>query len=265
MTYRTEATARTAAVARTGATARNVIGAYRYPVDFKDLGISHYWDFRTAKLGTNEARVQDLAGGLNMLFSGTTALATVYTNGGYQTDLERNNSDYYRTIARVLQNGMTAFTAFMWVNRESVSSVQNLLNHFETATANRSFKTTMLASNFLELQLSQDGTASTGTYTTSETFTENVNYHFLRFNYDLTNRGQIFVDEVAQTVGMSGSHPTSIFSGPVPVLFGAQTPSAPTSHFDGLEGIVGICLNKSLSTAEGAYLYNTTNKLAGYV
>lgn len=262
---RTTATTRSAATTRTAASARSAIGAFHLPQALIDLGVSHLWDFRTAKLGTNDGRVIDLIGGLTMRFAGTSALSAVYPTATYSADLERNNSDYFKTMPKVLQNGATAITVFMWVNRESISSVQQLFTQWETTGNMRSFKASVLASNLLDFQLSLDGTTTTAQYTTVESFTDSTNNHLLRFNYDLTNRCQIFVDEVAQTVGLTGSHPASIFSGATPVLIGCQIPSAPANFWDGIDMMVGICLNKSLSTAEGAYLYQLTNALGSYV
>ena len=261
---RTVATTRTIASTRNIAAARTTIGAYRLPIDLIDLGVTHYWDFRTAKLGTNSRTVADLIGMYGAQFRGTSAIGSLYPTATYSADLERSNNDFFATSPLILQNGMTAISFFGWIKRESTGAIHHMISHWETSGNQRGARSYITSDTF-ELALSNNGTATT-TYTSTETLTDTASWHFYVMTYDTTNRCVITLDGVNLTTTLtSGSHPASINSSNISILLGANVPSATANFFDGLFGISGICVNKALSTSEKTYLYNLTNKLGGYV
>lgn len=266
---RSTATTRDAA-ARSSASARSAIGAYRISYDIIDLGVNHYWDFRTNKLNTNSAQVVDLISGLDVYYKGTSSIANIYAVDGYNADLERANSDYFKSEPTIINNGMTALTIFAWIKLESAvaGQIRSILAHWESSTGNyRGFVFEIDDNHNMKLFLSPDGTfANQAAYTTTETLTDTSAWHFIVATYDTTNRGQFYLDTVQQTTSLTtGSHPSSINSSEVPVVLGTIVPSAPANFFDGLIGICGIAENKSMSSSEITQLYNITNTLGGYV
>lgn len=262
---RTGATARTAASARGAASARTTVGAYRVPIDLINLGVTHYWDFRTAKLGTNSASVVDPIGMLPMQYRGGTAISTVYVNGGYMADLERGSNDYFASSPIALSSGMTACTWFGWLKLESLGTVRHIITQWETSGNQRGFELRIQSNDTMELGLSVNGTSQTF-YGSSTTLVDTTAWHFITATYDTTNRGQFTLDGAAQSTSLtSGSHPPTINSSQVATTIGCNIPSAPANFFDGLIGIVGFAENKSMSSTEITQLYNLTNKLGSYV
>lgn len=258
-------TARTAITSpRTAiSSARTAVSAFRVPTAFIDMGISSLWDFRTGKLGSNSKYVSDLIGNIGQNWLGTSALSSVYTSGEYSADLERTNSDYFSTNPVTLQNGTTNLSFFAWSKFESTATQRHFLTHWETAGNLRSFNSRLNASDQMEMNFSVNGTSQT-TYTTTETLTDTTNWHFIVFTYDTTNRGQIYLDGVAQTTTLTaGSHPSSIFSGNAPILIGANIPSTPANFFDGKIGICGIAKTTTFSQAQVSSLYDITRKWMG--
>lgn len=261
---RTQASARTQAAARTQASARSSTVPYRVPLQFKDLGVTRLWDFRTGFAGTNDAKAENMVGTGRMFFKGSTALSSVYAAGKYQADLERASSDFFATVPMVLTNGLTACTWFAWVKQESTGTNRHVLTQFETAGNQRGFQLRMITTDVMEVVLSLNGTASS-TYDTSTTFTDTSAWHFLLATYDTTNRTQIYLDKILQPTSLvAGSNPASINSSPVPVMIGANIPSAPVNFFDGLVGICGIAEGTSMTSAQITQLYNITNAIGAY-
>lgn len=257
--------ARTAlSVARTGLSAAGTaLSAFKVPIDFVGMGITNLWDFRTGKLGSNNSSVADLIGTANLNWRGTSALSSVYTSGEYSADLERSNNDHFASNPLTLNNGTTQLSFFAWFKVESITTLRHFLTHWDTVGNQRGFNSRLNATDQMEMNISVNGT-SQSTYTTTETLTDTTNWHFILFSYDTVSRGQIFLDNVAQTTTLTaGSHPASIFSGNVPVLIGANLPSAPANFFDGKIGICGIARSTALSSTQRDRLYEVTRRWMG--
>lgn len=247
---------------------RTAISAFKVPIDFVDMGITHLWDFRTGKIGSNNNSVADLIGTANLNWRGTSALSSVYTSGEYSADLERGNSDYFSSNPLFLTNGATAITLFAWIKQESavLGQIRHMLSQWEGTSGNfRGFTFRIDNFNRMEMFLSSDGTlANQASYTTSETLTDTTNWNFVLATYDTTNRGQIYLNNTLQTATLSvGSHPASIFSSNVSVLVGANNPSVVANYMDGKIGICGIAQSTALSVAQQTSLYDVTRKLMG--
>lgn len=262
---RAVATTRTAASARSTALAHTAQIAYRVPIDILNLGVTQLWDFRTGYTGQKKASIQDMVGKFPMYWKGTTAVSSIYTTGFYQVNLERSNSDYFKSVAGPIVWTGANMTLFMWVKRESIGSVQNLLTHWETTISQRGFKLQVLAANTIDMQMSNNG-VTTCNYTTSATFTNTSAWHFIVFTYDTINRAVLYIDNVSVAMPLTaGTNPAIINGGPVEILIGAQTPSTPTSFYDGLFGICGMAVGTAMTSAQASTLYNITNRIGRYV
>lgn len=262
---RTTATTRTVASARSSASARTAISAYRVPIDLLNIGVTHLWDWRTGFLGSNNVSVASMIGNIGVSYKGGTAIASVYTSGMYQIDLERSNSDAFVSNAVKFINGATAFTCFAWIKQESVSSARAIITHWETTGGQRRFMMRHIAANQYSLSLSENGSTQ-AVYDSDSSFSDTGSWHFIVMTYNTTNRCVMYRDNVVMPNSLtSGSHPASIFSGTEPLLIGAQLPSAPTNFWDGNIGICGICDNYSVTSDQATKLYEITNIIGRYI
>jgi len=238
---RQNATTRDNALQRIAAGERSSIVPFRVPESIINLGVTDMWDFRTGFSAENSPIVVPSIGNTQFNWRGTTAISSVYTAGKYRADLERSSSDYFLSNPQVRYFD-AALTVFAWLKRESTSLLMSVLSNWETVGGNRCFVLRLTAANQGELVLSANG-SNQALYTTTGTI-DASNWVFLAATYNTTDRAKIYFNNAEQiTTLTSGVNPATINSNAnTGLMLGANTPSSPTSLFDGMIGICGFVL-----------------------
>lgn len=266
---RTVATARTEAASRTGANARTAQSPSRIPIDLIDLGVTHFWDFRTGFSGANSTNVMGVLGAVGLDYLGGTSISSVYTAGEYSADLERTNTDYFRSgMAKLNASGLTTtlITVFAWLKKESTAN-QVGLAQWRPSGSQRGWQLRFTATNLANHFVSGNGTTVNG-WTSDAAVLADTNWHLHSFTYNAsTTTMTMYQDTTVFTNTLtSGTAPATISVPNERVWVGAlaDVNDAPTIVFDGKVGMCGVAVGTVMTAAQITTLYQLTNSVGKY-
>ena len=177
----------------------------------------------------------------------TATIAAATGKIGSGCDFERDDARKLEIVDNASLSLTGAMTIGCWLKAESVGITATLMSKWFTTTSQRSYLCRQMSTNVLQFFVSSNGTTNTSIMaTTLGAISAGTWYYFLA-GYDLTN---IWIQPNGGTRD-STAFSAGIFDGTAAFAIGYET----TNFFDGVIDEVSIW-NRSLSTAEGAQMWN---------